>query len=208
MNSSAEKTILSAPIILKRKRKIKVKETTIKNRGTGAGGAQTNKNGLPYEKLTDLHTEYTIDSEYDHAKKITFINSQSTDTWTTTKQSHFFKYMVNSVNNEIEKAHGCKNPDECFINETKKFIFIIEKKFQQTSGSVCEKVQTSHFKKWQYERTFTDYTIVFIFVLSDWFKENCKAELEYHKDIETPVYWGNSDTYKIDIIQFILSHFE
>ena len=23
-----------------------------------------------------------------------------------------------------------------------------------------------------------------------------------------PVYWGNSDTYKIDIIQFILSHYE
>ena len=28
--------------------------TKIINKGTGAGGANTNKNGLPYEKLTDL----------------------------------------------------------------------------------------------------------------------------------------------------------
>ena len=34
--------------------------SNINNRGTGAGGSNTNKHGLPYEALTDLHTEYTI----------------------------------------------------------------------------------------------------------------------------------------------------
>ena len=50
----------------------------------------------------------------------------------------------------MEKAHGCKNPDECYIDKESKNMFIIEKKFQQCSGSVCEKIQTPHFKKWQY----------------------------------------------------------
>ena len=30
----------------------------IHTRGKNAGGAQTNKNGLPYENLTELKTEY------------------------------------------------------------------------------------------------------------------------------------------------------
>ena len=32
----------------------------IENKGTGAGGSNTNKNGLPYEELTDLVNNYTI----------------------------------------------------------------------------------------------------------------------------------------------------
>ena len=36
------------------------KETTIKNKGTGAGGSKTNTNGLPYEELTELNTHYEI----------------------------------------------------------------------------------------------------------------------------------------------------
>ena len=33
------------------------------NRGTGAGGAQTNINGLTYEEMTDLQTEYNLIEE-------------------------------------------------------------------------------------------------------------------------------------------------
>lgn len=49
------------------------------------------------------------------------------------------KYMSHAINKSIPIAHGCKQPDECYINEKTKTIFIIEKKFQQISGSVCEK---------------------------------------------------------------------
>ena len=34
--------------------------STLINRGTGAGGANTNKNGLPYEEMTDLRDKYTV----------------------------------------------------------------------------------------------------------------------------------------------------
>lgn len=85
-------------------------------------------------------------------------------------------------------------------------MFIIEKKFQNVNGSVCEKIQTANFKLWQYSRTFPNYNIIYIYCLSDWFKTNCKAELEYLDLNNIPYFWGSSYSYKDDIINFILSY--
>ena len=68
------------------------------------------------------------------------------------------------MNNDITHAHGCKKPDECYIDEENKNIFIIEKKNQNGPGSVCEKIQTSDFKKWQYVDYFHN-IILFIFTV-------------------------------------------
>ena len=110
------------------------------------------------------------------------------------------------MNHSIYKAHGCKKPDECFIELKKKIIFIIEKKFQEVNGSVCEKIQTAPFKRWQYSRTFPGFTVIYIYCLSNWFKENCKAELEYLDYNNCPVFYGCSTTYKKDIISFMLNN--
>jgi hypothetical protein len=114
--------------------------------------------------------------------------------------------MDKYINKTISKGHGCKNPDECFIHKKEKKIFIIEKKFQQVNGSVCEKIQTPDFKIWQYSRTFPEYKIIYIYCLSDWFKSNCKAELEYLKYKNISVFWGSSPTYKNEIINFIINN--
>ena len=180
------------------------KEENITNRGTGAGGANTNKSGLPYEELTELKQKYTIIKSNKYHKIIKFLDSNKE--FKTTKQSGFFKCMKDKVNSKIEKAHGCKNPDECFIDEENKKIFIIKKKFQQVSGSVCEKIQTPDFKIWQYSRTFPKYKIIYIYCLSDWFKENCKAELEYLKYKKIPVFWGSDNEYKDKIVKFIINY--
>lgn len=176
----------------------------IKNRGTGAGGSNTNKNGLPYEDLTDLDDRITILEKGKFSSKITFDNNDLQ--LFKTKQSNLFKYMKDDIDTNIEKAHGCKNPDECYIDKVAKNIFIIEKKFQQCSGSVCEKVQTPDFKLWQYSRTFPTYNIVYIYCLSNWFKENCKSEIEYLDFKGVPYFWGNSPTYKDDIVRFIVNY--
>lgn len=174
------------------------------NKGTGAGGSNTNKNGLPYEKITELKNEYTVIDSKKHYKKIKFNNTDKE--FITVKQAGLFKYMENKINKEVVKGHGCKNPDECFIDELDKRIFIIEKKFQQTKGSVCEKIQTSNFKIWQYSRTFYHkYKIIFCYCLSDWFRENCKAEIEYLKFNKVPVFWGSDENYKKDIVKFIIN---
>lgn len=114
--------------------------------------------------------------------------------------------MKDERNPNIEKAHGCKQPDECYIDEEFKNIFILEKKIQQSSGSVCEKIQTPDFKMWQYSRTFPNYNIIYMYCLSEWFKINCISELQYLDYKEVPHLWGDSETYKDNIIKFIISY--
>jgi len=180
------------------------KESAIKNKGTGAGGSKTNENGIPYEKITDLDDKIIIIEKNKFSNIIKFNDNEKS--FIKTKQANLFKCMKDKINTNIKKAHGCKNPDECYIDEEFKNIFIIEKKFQQCSGSVCEKIQTPDFKLWQYSRTFPDYTIIYVYCLSDWFKKNCIAELEYLNFKKIPYFWGSSETYKDDIINFILNY--
>ena len=178
-----------------------------KTKGYGAGGANTNKNGLSYEELTDLVSEYTIHNSNLYSSTISFKSYPDIEL-VSTNQSNMFKCMNEHIDHTIEKAHGCKKPDECYIDMKNRIIFIIEKKFQQVGGSVCEKIQTPDFKLWQYNRTFPDYKIVYIYCLSSWFKSNCKAEIKYLNFKNIPVFWGNSPTYKTDIIQFIINYIQ
>lgn len=180
------------------------KVTNIKNKGTGAGGSNTNKNGLSYEELTDLDDKITILEKGKFSNTIKFHNNEKS--FIKTKQANLFKCMHDEINTSVDKAHGCKNPDECYIDKDLKNIFIIEKKFQQCSGSVCEKIQTPDFKLWQYSRTFPSYTIIYIYCLSDWFKKNCIAELEYLDFKNICYFWGSSKSYKDNIIKFIINY--
>ena len=159
----------------------------------------------------------------EHSNRIRFNNSDTI--FITTRQSHFFGCLKNNrmiegfdrqqktvtifQNNEnvvIDMAHGCKNPDECFIDEENKRIFIIEKKFQQRPGSVCEKIQTAEFKIWQYSRILPTYNIIYMYCLSDWFETNCRAALLYLNEQNVPVFWGNHEDYKQQIINFIITN--
>ena len=170
------------------------------NRGTGAGGARTNQNGLPYEKITDLSTEYEIISDNEN-RIIKFKNSSKN--FININKYKFIKYMEYKKEPEINLAHGCKQPDECYIDEDDKIIYIIEKKFQQSSGSVCEKIQTAGFKKQHYNKIYPNYNIEYIYCLSDYFKKGFEPELEYLKTENIPVFWGKEPNYKENIIKFI-----
>lgn len=176
----------------------------IKTKGHGAGGKNTNFTGLNYETLTDLNDKYKILFEHKLYKVILFNNSKKS--YIITKKCQFLKYMNNDINKNINSAHGCKYPDECFIDKIKKNIFIIEKKFQQVSGSVCEKIQTPDFKIWQFTRMFPDFKIIYIYCLSNWFINNCKAELEYLRYKNIPIFIGNDINYKSNIINFITNY--
>ena len=139
-----------------------------------------------------------------NSKIIKFINNDKE--LVNTNKSKFFKYMDKKMDKSIMKAHGCKNPDDVYIDEENRVIFILEMKFQQVGGSVCEKIQTPDFKKWQYNRTFLEYEIVYIYCLSDWFKLNCQAEIEYLKYKKIPYFWGSDKNYKSNIINFIINY--
>ena len=92
-----------------------------KNRGTGAGGSNTNKNGLSYESKTSLNTHFEYSKQINGFTVVKF-NTSPTEFVTL---AQFFKYMKDFMNKEIAPAHGCKRPDECFINNDTKTVFII-----------------------------------------------------------------------------------
>jgi hypothetical protein len=174
------------------------------NKGAGAGGANTNKNGLSYEELTDLKDKYKSCKEYSVFKVVVFKGYKRK--FVNVNKSALHKYMkiMCHMNKELLPAAGCKEPDEAYIDIENNIVFIIEKKFQQTGGSVDEKIQTGHFKKLHYGKLFPNFKIYYTYCLSDWFKqEDYKSTLDYLKENGIPIFWGSSETFKEDMIKFI-----
>ena len=175
--------------------------TQIINKGTGAGGSNTNKNGLSYEEKTDLTFEFTkINGRELSYNEKNFIKTNKTSL-------HKYMNSINEKNLEILPAAGCKSPDEAYINNASNSLFIIEKKFQQGTGSVDEKIQTGLFKKEHYGELFPNYKIHYIYCLSDWFKrDEYSSVLKYLKKNNIPIFWGNDTNYKSEIIQYIFNN--
>ena len=175
------------------------------NRGTGAGGANTNVNGLAFEQMTEQKEKdvYEVVKKGQHHEEIRFFYCEKT--YIHTKQSRFSKYMGENIDKTIKPLHGAKHPDEVYIDEEEKVAFILEKKFQMGGGSASEKLQTYSAKIRNYQRRIPDYKIVYIYCLCDWFRTNCEAEIEDLKEDNIPVFWGTRETYKNDIVNFIVN---
>jgi hypothetical protein len=187
-------------------------EPKVINKGTGAGGANTNANGLPYEKKTDLSSFYTSSFYTEYVQK------KQKETFRTIKFAGFdgelinvnkadlHKYMtkIGEKNTDLQPAGGCKQPDEAYVDTTRKALYIIEKKFQKGTGSVDEKLQTGPFKKTHYGKLFPNYTVHYIYCLADWFKrEEYTSLLEYLEENDIPIFWGSDPECKSKIIDFI-----
>ena len=186
-----------------------VETVKIVNKGTGAGGANTNVNGLSYEDKTNIEPLYTvlktekIDKKTE-LKTIKFPNYEIS--LINANKSKLYKYLkgINEKNTTLQPAAGCKEPDEAYIDNVRKIIFIIEKKFQQTEGSVDEKIQTGPFKKFHYSQQFPNYKIHYIYCLSDWFKRaEYTSVLDYLLNNDIPIFWGNDENYKNNIITYL-----
>ena len=172
-----------------------------KNKGTGAGGANTNKNGLPFEKSTELKSTCSVEKEEKYADFVKFDDDKNKKVYCHIKEKKLLKYLVPKV----PGAHGCKQPDNCYIDQEEKIIFIIEKKMQKVSGSVGEKIQTGPFKREHYKEMYPDYEIVYIYCLSNFFKKSYEAELKYLKKEKIPVFWGEEPDYFKKLSDFIIN---
>lgn len=179
------------------------KRTINNNKGTGAGGANTNLNGLKFEEQTDLQTEFNVIEEHQNHKVIQF--NTNNNRYITGTKYQFYKYMSCSVN--TSPVCGNYLPDEWYVNEDNKIIFILEKKSQTGSGSVDEKLQTVPCKLWNYKQMFPDYVTIYTFTLSDWFKHTkYHNEMNYLNLNNTPVFWGSDENYKSQIVDYITNY--
>jgi len=179
----------------------------IKNRGTGAGGSNTNKNGLPYEEITTLipGTRFKHIRDIPLGKKTIQEVDIDGNTFIKLTKGELKNYMI--TQKEYIKNEKSLQPDECYLDEKNKILNIIEKKFQQTYGSVDEKIQTAEFKKWFYEKQYPNYTIKYCYCLSDWFKQDkYKPDLEFNKIKGFEVFWGKDDNYQGKIMDWLVNN--
>jgi len=77
-------------------------------------------------------------------------------------------------------------PDEAVLSKKVNSLTVVEKKWQETEGSVDEKLQTCGFKIRQYSRLLEPLgvKVKYVYLLNDWFSRPRYADvLEYIKEV-------------------------
>lgn len=144
------------------------------------GGSKTNTNGLKFEGRTDFIDSLREDKNFSLSKinsfKKTFqilYKNKNQGFYTEKHEFYNFFLLKEKVNwkNIISKQYL---PDAVFINTKNNIVFVIEKKFQEGSGSVDEKLQTCDFKKKIYQKIITScktkYTVEYFYILNSWYE--------------------------------------
>lgn len=176
-----------------------------KNQGTGAGGANTNKNGLSWEDQTNISSSHLILVKQETLYKLYKLGNK---TLIVPKSKTGLSKILTEMNLKditIIAMHGCKYPDECFIDLDGKTIVILEKKYQQKGGSVCEKLQTADAKIYNFKKMYPNFKIEYIYCLNNWFKKNCIAELEYLDYRNIKYFWGEDENFKSDFCDYLIN---
>jgi len=142
-----------------------------KRPNTVGGGAKTNENGLRFEARADLrdvisaHPDYTLENEivYLKGKKIAYYYE---------KHGLYKNFLEPRGVNFRSRISSKLLPDSALLVDST--MYIIEKKYQASPGSVSEKLQTCDFKKKQYEKLFLGLgiKIEYYYVLNDWFEQS------------------------------------
>lgn len=157
----------------------------LKKPNTYGGGAKTNENGLTFEQVTSL--DDALKNAGYHVIKSKVVYNKNIVGFSVAKHK-LYKDFLNKYDIDYTQYNSKKwLPDECFINTNTKTVYVIEKKFQNRSGSVDEKLPGCQFKKMEYEKLFTPlgYTVEFAYVFNDWFlRPEYRDVLEYIKKTE------------------------
>ena len=176
------------------------------NRGTGAGGSETNHNGLEFESRTDNIPNL----EKDGYKKVMmdeknyfYAKEYPTKFVIFLKQFSLKKYLEKYENIKLKELY---RPDEAYIIKEKESgkttIKILEKKNQNVSGSVEEKIDAAPIKKMKYKRLLPNFKIEYAFCLSGYFKNKLDTsnlfQMTYtilNQDFDIPIFFGDDSDY-------------
>ena len=151
---------------------------------THGGGARTNANGLRFEQTSDLDTAlieagYTISGHK--------VYDGSTQIGLSVQKHDFYKYFLEPNGIDYTMYNSKKwLPDDCFVNLYSNTVFVIEKKFQNTSGSVDEKLTNWDFKKKEYVKLCAPlgFEVKYVYVFNDWFSQPVYADtLNYIRSV-------------------------
>jgi hypothetical protein len=193
------------------------------NKGTGAGGAKTNINGLTFEAKTSIEKKLEenkfikciINEKSKYGYYFEFNNDEKTIIYLT--QSGFKIYFKNKFNINVYKY-----PDEAFIiiKNEKYNIKILEKKNQNVEGSVEDKLKTGQFNKREYELILIQkieslfcknkVSIDYAFCISNFLQKKFESNQEKYNNIKTimmddniKIFYGDDDDYFDNIYKWI-----
>jgi len=138
----------------------------------GKGGANT-ATGLQFEKRVDIAKVFEKVEGYEvkgpdvlfEREKVAELHPKY-DLYRWLKQKHGVEWK--------EKLSKRLLPDDAvFITDTNQLI-IVEQKYQETPGSVDEKLQTCDYKRKRYQELVEDLdiSVEYIYVFNDWFKQD------------------------------------
>ena len=189
--------------------KNEMKETKEKKeKYSKSGGATAVLNGSNYEELTNLPNLFKIEFT-----KCKFGKGKTDIHYTFTINNIQYRILYKNgfhkfLKKEFNTVHENKlEPDEAILDERNKIIYIIEKKFQTRTGSVDEKLQTGVCKKDFYTDQFLNYKIIFIYTLSDWFKQKkYNWVIKYLEINKIHVLFGSDIEYQSKIIKIISNY--
>jgi hypothetical protein len=142
----------------------------------GTGGANTNKTGLAFERKTDLaqalrEADFTVENfkVYDGSELVGELAGKF----------QLYKFLEAREVAWKERISGRLLPDDAIYSIAGNKLTVVEKKWQEVSGSVDEKLQTVGFKMRQYNRLLdgTGIEFKFIYLLNDWFTQPQYADV-------------------------------
>ena len=157
------------------------------NKGTGAGGANTNYYGKKFEEKTNnqirlLEMGYT---KHSFTKKAYYLSKTFEDkTIVFVLQNGLKMYMKNKYNIELFRC-----PDEAYIIEYtsgRKVIKILEKKEQNVEGSVETKLWSGPSLKREYEIVLgAEFEVFYGFCVSEFLKNKLISNEKKYKILNT-----------------------
>jgi len=153
-----------------------------KKRNIFGGGKNTNKNGLMFEKNTNLVDALKLQEgiTVDIDNRI-YQNGELVGMYVE-KHELYSKFLTGLGVKWKDHISSKLLPDSVFVNLKNKTIYVGEKKYQQNSGSVDEKLQGCGFKKRQYLNLCgkINFKVEYYFLLNEWFlKDKYRDVKEY-----------------------------
>lgn len=195
-------------------RKLNLGPVKVMNKGTGAGGANTNKSGKAFEELTNniphlLASGFVKKEIGGKSGKYNFYLEKVFD------EQNSIIYLTQTAFNKYFELHfnkkGKRNPDEAYLikKDGKYKVKIIEKKVQNSEGSVIEKLQLGSYLLEEYSHYF-NLEFEFAYCINDFLKEKYNADEFLRLKNEKHgirVFFGNDANYFTQLNDWINTSF-
>ncbi len=194
------------------------KNNKIINKGTGAGGANTNYNGLSFEEKTSIESKL---EECKYIKKNIKIKNRKGYYYENDNIIYFTKGCKNTFKLYFEKEFKIityRQPDEAYLiklDDNNYILKILEKKNQNVDGSVEDKLKTGAFNRREYELMINiheniKFKVIYYFCVSKFLQEKLESDNIKYKNIKKimeedtiGVLYGDEDNYQDKLSEWI-----